>query len=131
HLLEALLRLDQDVVSVDNFETGHSRNLDEVRRSVGEGAWKRHAFIDGDIVDFDTCRRVCDSVDIVLHQAALGSVPRSLADPLRTHAAHATGVLNMVVAARDAGVQRSVYAASGATYGAHRDLPKPHDRQRQ
>jgi UDP-N-acetylglucosamine 4-epimerase len=128
HLLEALLRLDQDVVSVDNFETGHSRNLDEVRRSVGEEAWKRHVFIEGDIVDFDTCRRVCDSVDIVLHQAALGSVPRSLADPLRTHAANATGFLNMLVAARDAGVLRFVYAASSSTYGDHPDLPKVEDR---
>jgi UDP-N-acetylglucosamine 4-epimerase len=127
HLLEALLRLDQDVVSVDNFETGHRQNLDEVRRAVGERAWKRHAFIEGDIVEFDTCRRVCDSVDIVLHQAALGSVPRSLADPLRTHAANATGFLNMLVGARDTGVQRFVYAASSSTYGDHPGLPKVED----
>jgi len=124
HLLEALLRLDQNVVSIDNFETGHRKNLDEVRRAVGEQAWKRHAFIEGDIVEFDTCRRACDSVDIVLHQAALGSVPRSLEDPLRTHAANATGFINMLVAARDARVQRVVYAASSSTYGDHPGLPK-------
>jgi UDP-N-acetylglucosamine 4-epimerase len=128
HLLEALLRLDQDVVSVDNFETGHRRNLDEVRRAVGERAWKRHEFIECDIVDFDACQRACESVDIVLHQAALGSVPRSLEDPLRTHAANATGFLNMLVAARDAKVQRFVYAASSSTYGDHPGLPKVEER---
>jgi UDP-N-acetylglucosamine 4-epimerase len=128
HLLEALLRLDQDVVSVDNFQTGHRRNLDEVRQVVGERAWKRHAFIEGDIVEFDACRRACESVDIVLHQAALGSVPRSLEDPLRTHAANATGFLNVLVAARDAKVQRFVYAASSSTYGDHPGLPKVEER---
>lgn len=124
HLLETLLRLDQDVVTIDNFETGHRRNLDEVRRAVGERAWKRHAFIECDIVDFEACQRACESVDIVLHQAALGSVPRSLEDPLRTHAANATGFLNMLVAARDAKVKRFIYAASSSTYGDHPGLPK-------
>jgi UDP-N-acetylglucosamine 4-epimerase len=124
HLLETLLRLGQDVVGLDNFATGHRRNLDEVQRLVGEAAWSRFRFIEGDIVDLATCRRACDGVDVVLHQAALGSVPRSLADPLATHAANATGFLNMLVAARDAKVNRFVYAASSSTYGEHPALPK-------
>ena len=127
HLVEALLRVDQEVVSVDNFATGHRRNLDEIRRAVGERAWRRHTFIEGDIVDAQTCIRACRGADIVLHQAALGSVPRSIEDPLRTHAANATGFLNILVAARDAGVKRFVYAASSSTYGDHPGLPKVED----
>jgi UDP-N-acetylglucosamine 4-epimerase len=124
HLLEALLRLGQEVVSLDNFSTGSRRNLDEVRRIVGEAAWRCHTFHEMDIVDVDACRRICRDVDIVLHEAALGSVPRSVEDPLLTHASNDTGFLNMLVAARDAGVQRVVYAASSATYGDHPGLPK-------
>jgi UDP-N-acetylglucosamine 4-epimerase len=127
HLLEALLKLDQDVVSMDNFATGYHRNLEEVRRAVGEQAWKRHTFFEADIVDLETCRRACKTVELVLHQAALGSVPRSLEDPIRTHAANATGFLNMLVAARDAGAERFVYAASSSTYGDHPGLPKVED----
>lgn len=111
HLLEALLRLGQEVVGLDNFATGHRRNLDEVRAAVGEAAWARHRFIEGDIVDPVTCRAACEGVEIVLHEAALGSVPRSIENPLATHAANATGFVNMLVAARDAGA-RFVYAAS-------------------
>jgi UDP-N-acetylglucosamine 4-epimerase len=128
HLLEALLRLGQDVVSVDNFEAGHRHNLDEVRQAVGEEQWRRHEFQEADIVEPDACRRACRAVDIVLHQAALGSVPRSINDPLRTHAANATGFLNMLVAARDAGVSRFVYAASSSTYGDAPELPKVEER---
>lgn len=124
HLLETLLKLDQDVVGLDSFATGHRRNLDEVRGLVGEKAWARFSFIEGDIVDLTTCRRASEGVSLVLHQAALGSVPRSLKDPLATHAANATGFLNMLVAARDAGAQRFVYAASSSTYGDHPALPK-------
>ena len=127
HLVEALLRMDQDVVSVDNFSTGYRRNLDDVRRAVGEPAWQRHAFTEGDIVDPATCQRMCSAIDVVLHQAALGSVPRSIENPLATHAANATGFLNMLVAARDAGVRRFVYAASSSTYGDHPGLPKVED----
>ena len=127
HLVEALLRLGQQVVSVDNFETGHRNNLEEVREAVGEEAWRRHELLEADIVDPGTCRRACQAVNIVLHQAALGSVPRSISDPLRTHAANATGFLNMLVAARDAGVARFVYAASSSTYGNAPDLPKVED----
>jgi UDP-N-acetylglucosamine 4-epimerase len=124
HLLEALLALEQQVVGLDNFATGHRSNLDEVRACVGEAAWSRLRFIEGDIVDPATCRAACDGIDVVLHQAALGSVPRSLADPLATHAANATGFLNLLLASREAGVARFVYAASSSTYGDHPALPK-------
>jgi len=124
HLIEVLLRAGQDVTSLDNFATGHRHNLDEVRRAVGDEAWARHRFIEGDIADSETCVRACTGAEIVLHQAALGSVPRSIRDPLTTHRANATGFLDMLVAARDAGVQRFVYAASSSTYGDSQALPK-------
>jgi UDP-N-acetylglucosamine 4-epimerase len=127
HLVETLLGLGQEVVSLDNFATGHRPNLEEVRCAVGEDAWARHRFIEGDIVDLATCRQACQGVDVVLHQAALGSVPRSIEDPLRTHAANATGFVNMLVAARDASVRRFVYAASSSTYGDEPTLPKVED----
>jgi UDP-N-acetylglucosamine 4-epimerase len=127
HLVEALLALGQHVVGVDNFATGFRRNLDAVRDAVAPDAWGCHEFIEGDIGDLDLCRRACGRVDVVLHQAALGSVPRSIDDPLRTHMANATGTLNMLVAARDAGVQRLVYASSSSTYGDHSALPKRED----
>jgi UDP-N-acetylglucosamine 4-epimerase len=127
HLVEALLRLGQHVVSMDNFSTGHRRNLEEVRRAVGPEAWARHVFHEGDIVSLETCRRACKGIDVVLHEAALGSVPRSIADPLATHAANATGFLNMLVAALESKVQRFVYAASSSTYGDHAQLPKVED----
>ncbi len=127
HLLETLLRHGQNVVSLDNFATGHQRNLDEVQAAVGEAAWARHRFIRMDIADADACVAACQGVDIVLHQAALGSVPRSIADPLNTHRANATGFLNMLVAARSAGVKRFVYAASSSTYGDSPTLPKVED----
>ncbi|MGH8850573.1 MAG: SDR family oxidoreductase [Casimicrobiaceae bacterium] len=127
HLIETLLALDQEVVSLDSFATGHRTNLDDVRRAVGERAWRRHSFREADIVDAGACRSACQGVDVVLHQAALGSVPRSIEDPVRTHAANATGFLNMLVAARDAGVGRFVYAASSSTYGDHPGLPKVED----
>jgi UDP-N-acetylglucosamine/UDP-N-acetylgalactosamine 4-epimerase len=124
HLLEALLRGGQRVTSLDNFATGHRANLEAVRGAVGEAAWARHRFIEGDIADAAACQAACASVQIVLHQAALGSVPRSLADPLATHAANATGFVNLLDAARRAGVARFVYAASSSTYGDSPGLPK-------
>ena len=124
HLLETLLLAGQRVTSLDNFATGRQANLDDVRRKVAEAAWARHRFIEGDIADPQTCALACEGVDIVLHQAALGSVPRSINDPLATHRANATGFLNMLVAARDAGVQRFVYAASSSVYGDSPRLPK-------
>ncbi|HQT01418.1 MAG: LPS biosynthesis protein WbpP [Hydrogenophilales bacterium 16-64-46] len=127
NLVEALLLLGQRVVGLDNFATGHRRNLDQVQASVGPEHWKHFRFIEGDIRDVDACRSACAGVDYVLHQAALGSVPRSLEDPLATHAANNTGFINMLVAARDATVKRFVYAASSSTYGDHPGLPKVED----
>ncbi len=127
HLVETLLKLNQTVVGLDNFATGHRRNLDEVRALVSSGQWQKFLFIEADIRDPQACRQACLDVDYVLHQAALGSVPRSLADPLATNAANIDGFLNMLVAARDAKVKRFVYAASSSTYGDHPDLPKVED----
>jgi UDP-N-acetylglucosamine 4-epimerase len=127
NLVEALLGLGQRVVGLDNFATGHQRNLDEVQQLVGPQAWARFDFIRGDTCDMRECRRACGGVRHVLHQAALGSVPRSIEDPLDTHAANATGFLNMLVAARDAGVASFTYAASSSTYGDEPSLPKVED----
>jgi UDP-N-acetylglucosamine/UDP-N-acetylgalactosamine 4-epimerase len=127
NLLEALLKLDQRVVGLDNFATGYPRNLDEVQQLVTPEQWARFAFIEGDIRNLADCQRACVGVDYVLHQAALGSVPRSIEDPLTTNASNITGFVNMLTAARDAGVQRFVYAASSSTYGDHPGLPKVED----
>jgi UDP-N-acetylglucosamine/UDP-N-acetylgalactosamine 4-epimerase len=127
NLLEALLKLDQQVVGLDNFATGHPHNLDEVRSLVSAEQWARFRFIRGDIRELADCKTACDDVDYVLHEAALGSVPRSVADPVLTNSANVTGFLNMLVAARDAGVKRFVYAASSSTYGDHPALPKVED----
>jgi UDP-N-acetylglucosamine 4-epimerase len=124
HLVEALLELGQHVVGLDNFSTGFRRNHDEVRARVGARAWGRYEFIEDDIVNPGACRRACIGIDVVLHEAALGSVPRSITDPLSTHAANATGFLNLLVAAHDAAVARLVYASSSSTYGDHAALPK-------
>lgn len=128
NLLEALLMLDQRVIGLDNFATGHRHNLDEVQRLVGQARWAQFKFIEGDIRQLTDCHAACAGVDVVLHQAALGSVPRSLADPVTTNAVNVDGFLNMLVAARDAKVQRFVYAASSSTYGDHPALPKVEDR---
>jgi UDP-N-acetylglucosamine/UDP-N-acetylgalactosamine 4-epimerase len=124
NLLESLLKLNQRVVGLDNFATGHQRNLDEVRGLVSAQQWAGFNFIEGDIRELADCQRACSGVQYVLHQAALGSVPRSLADPIATNAANITGFLNMLVAARDAAVQSFTYAASSSTYGDHPGLPK-------
>lgn len=127
NLLETLLALDQRVVGLDNFATGHQRNLDEVQGLVTPGQWARFRFIEGDIRNLDDCRRACKGVDYVLHQAALGSVPRSLDDPITSNATNIDGFLNMLVAARDAKVKSFTYAASSSTYGDHPGLPKVED----
>jgi len=124
HLLETLLKLDQRVVGLDNFSTGNRSNLEQVKQAVAEGQWKNLRFVEGDIRALDACRRACRSVDLVLHQAALGSVPRSIADPFATHDSNITGFLNMLAAAHGAGVARFVYAGSSATYGDHPGLPR-------
>ncbi|CAM4011617.1 SDR family oxidoreductase [Bordetella tumulicola] len=127
NLLETLLKLDQTVVGLDNFATGHQHNLDEVRNSVVPAQWERFTFIEGDIRDLEICQQATQGVDYVLHQAALGSVPRSLNDPITTNAVNISGFLNMLVAARDAKVKTFVYAASSSTYGDHPALPKVED----
>ncbi|MCE9679173.1 NAD-dependent epimerase/dehydratase family protein [Shewanella sp. AS1] len=124
NLLEQLLKLDQTVVGLDNFATGHQHNLDEVKSLVSEAQWDRFTFIEGDIRDPKTCPKAVKGVDYVLHQAALGSVPRSIADPLTTNAANITGFLNMLDAAKEEGVSSFTYAASSSTYGDHPALPK-------
>ncbi len=128
HLLEALLRLDQRVIGLDNYATGYNKNLQEVRALVGEDKWGRFQMIEGDICDLAKCRRACEGVDFLLHQAALGSVPRSLAEPIATHENNVTGFVNMVVAARDAGVKRLVFASSSAVYGDEPGSPKVEDK---
>lgn len=124
NLLEHLLKLNQRVVGLDNFATSYQRNLDEVRSLVSAEQWAQFQFIEGDIRNPKDCALACEGVDYVLHQAALGSVPRSLNDPITTNAANITGFLNMLVAARDAGVKSFTYAASSSTYGDHPALPK-------
>jgi len=124
NLLETLLKLDQRVVGLDNFATGHQYNLDEVQSLVTAGQWNNFTFIQGDIRNLEDCQKACNNVDYVLHQAALGSVPRSIADPIMTNSANITGFLNMLVAARDARVSSFTYAASSSTYGDHPALPK-------
>jgi UDP-N-acetylglucosamine 4-epimerase len=128
NLLEALLRLDQRVIGLDNYATGSRHNLEQVRELVGPDQWKNFRQIDGDIRDLDTCQRASQGVNYVLHQAALGSVPRSIANPADAHASNVTGFLNVLVAARDSGTKRLVYASSSSVYGDHPELPKVEDK---
>lgn len=124
NLTEALLKLNQKVVGLDNFSTGYRHNLEQVKTLVSPDQWAGFRFIEGDIRNPEQCRNVCHGIDYVLHQAALGSVPRSIADPLLTNENNITGFINMLTAARDAGIKRFVYAASSSTYGDHPGLPK-------
>ncbi|MEW8254083.1 MAG: NAD-dependent epimerase/dehydratase family protein [Candidatus Thiodiazotropha taylori] len=128
NLLETLLKLNQKVVGLDNFATGHAYNFDKVEAAVSAEQWSGFRFIEGDIRDLQTCHDACNGVDYVLHQAALGSVPRSLTDPITTNECNISGFLNMLVAGRDAEVKRFVYAASSSTYGDHPGLPKVEDK---
>lgn len=127
NLLEKLLMLDQRVVGLDNFSTGFEKNLKEVQSLVSQEQWSRFRFIEGDIRKLADCQQACKDVDYILHEAALGSVPRSLEDPIRTNENNISGMLNMLVAARDNNVKRIVYAASSSTYGDHPGLPKVED----
>jgi UDP-N-acetylglucosamine 4-epimerase len=124
HLVQTLLAAGQRVRGLDNFATGHRSNLDDVRGRVGEDAWARFAFIEGDIRDRAACMAAVAGIDHVLHQAALGSVPRSIADPLTSHDTNATGFANVIDAARLAGVTSFVYASSSSVYGDEPNLPK-------
>jgi UDP-N-acetylglucosamine 4-epimerase len=124
NLVEALLAYGQRVIGLDNFSTGHRHNLEDVRLSVGDSAWSRFDFVEGDIRDPVTCARVTRDVDVVLHQAALGSVPRSIEDPIRSFESNVSGFARLIVAAKEAGVRRFVYASSSSVYGDHPALPK-------
>lgn len=128
NLLEHLLKLNQVVVGLDNFATGHQKNLDEVKGLVAEQQWAKFTFIEGDIRELADCEKAVSGVDYVLHQAALGSVPRSIADPITTNKANIDGFLNMLVASKESNVKNFVYAASSSTYGDHPGLPKVEDR---
>src|SRR5690606_14911238 len=127
NLLETLLKLDQKVVGLDNFATGHQRNLKEVQGLVTAEQWTRFQFIEGDIRNLEDCNKACKGIDYVSHQAALGSVPRSINDPITTNATNIDGFLNLLVAARNAEVKSFTYAASSSTYGDHPGLPKVED----
>ncbi|WP_338617707.1 NAD-dependent epimerase/dehydratase family protein [Pigmentiphaga sp. CHJ604] len=128
NILEKLLRLNQRVVGLDNFSTGHQNNLKNVQAVVSEPQWNEFEFIEGDIRDFEVCKKLCLGVDYVLHQAALGSVPRSINDPLTTNTTNITGFLNILVASKEAKVRSFTYAASSSTYGDHVALPKIENR---
>ena len=127
-LVRNILIHNQKVVGLDNFETGHQHNLDKVQAIVGEESWANFTLIEGDIRNLEDCKKACDGVQYVLHQAALGSVPRSVEDPITTNSTNTDGFLNMLVAARDAKIKQFVYAASSSTYGDHPDLPKVEDK---
>ena len=129
NLLETLLKLNQIVVGIDNFATGHQHNIDQALKDAGvNAATEKFKFINGDIRNLEDCQEACKGVDYVLHQAALGSVPRSIEDPIATNQTNIDGCLNMLVAARDSKVKGFVYAASSSTYGDHTDLPKVEDK---
>lgn len=128
HLVEQLLLLDQEVVTLDNFATGKRRNLEDVERVVGPSRWTRHTLIEGDIVDAQVCRRACHGIDYVLHQAALGSVPRSIKDPVSSNLANVSGFVNIAFAAKEASVRRIVFASSSSVYGDSPELPKVEER---
>ncbi|SFV52712.1 UDP-glucose 4-epimerase [hydrothermal vent metagenome] len=128
NLSEFLLKHGQKVVGLDNFSTGYQHNIDDVLASVGEAAARNFTFIEGDIANMQTCQQACEGVDIVLHQAALGSVPRSIDDPVTSNRSNVTGFLNMITAAKDAGIKRFVYASSSSVYGDSQELPKVEER---
>ncbi len=124
NLVEELLKLNQNVIGLDNFSTGHPHNLEQIKNAVTEEQWKNFNFQEGDITNLETCQNITKDVDIVLHQAALGSVPRSIDNPVLTNHNNVTGFLNMLTASKDNGVQRFVYASSSSVYGDSQELPK-------
>ena len=127
NLVEHLLLLDQNVLGLDNFSNGKRKNLDQVKESVSAGQWERFSFVEGDIRDLTVCQKLTNGIDFILHQAALGSVPRSIADPMNFNDNNITGTLNMLIAAREGRVKRFVYATSSSVYGDHPALPKVED----
>ena len=128
NLTEFLLDNNQKVIGLDNFSTGYRHNIEDVLKSVGEEKAKNFTFIEGNIADIEICTKACQGADIVLHQAALGSVPRSIDDPITSNRSNITGFLNMITAAKDAGIKRFVYASSSSVYGDSKELPKVEER---
>jgi len=128
NLAEALLKLNQKVVSLDNFSTGHAYNLEHIKKSVSPKEWENFSFVEGDITDLEVCQKITKNVDIVLHQAALGSVPRSIDTPIISNHANVTGFLNILTASKDNGVKRFVFASSSSVYGDSQELPKVEER---
>jgi UDP-N-acetylglucosamine 4-epimerase len=128
HLLEQLLSLNQTVIGLDNFATGRSQNLSDVKNKVSPGQFARFTFMKGDVTRLEDCRRACKDVSFVLHQAGLGSVPRSIQNPLASHEANVSGFLKIVEASRECGVRRIVYASSSSVYGDSAELPKKEER---
>lgn len=124
NLVETLLKLNQQVVGIDNFSTGYRHNLDEIRENVSKEQWENFTFFENDIADYDACMKVTRDVQIVLHQAALGSVPRSIDNPIHTNLSNVTGFLNLLTAAKENGIKRFVYASSSSVYGDSPELPK-------
>ncbi len=128
NLLEQLINLNQIVIGMDNLSTGKKKNLDDIKSSCTDKLWSNFTFIKGDICDLDLCYKACQDVDFVLHQAALGSVPRSISDPINTNSSNINGFLNILLASKDSSVKSFTYAASSSTYGDHPDLPKVEDK---
>lgn len=128
NLAEQLLKLNQKVVGLDNFATGHRHNLEHIKNSVSKEQWANFVFTEGDITNYETCINITKNVDIVLHQAALGSVPRSIDNPINSNASNVSGFLNMLTASKDNGVKRFVYASSSSVYGDSAELPKVEER---
>ena len=128
NLLEQLLNLNQIIIGMDNLSTGKKKNLDDIKNSCSDKLWSNFTFIEGDICDLDLCYKACRDVDFVLHQAALGSVPRSISDPINTNSSNINGFLNILLASKDSSVKSFTYAASSSTYGDHPDLPKVEDK---
>lgn len=124
NLAEALLKLNQKVIALDNFSTGHAYNLEHIKLSVSSSQWKNFHFTEGDITDFETCKKITKNADIILHQAALGSVPRSIDNPILSNHNNVSGFLNMLTAAKENGVKRFVFASSSSVYGDSKELPK-------
>jgi len=128
NVMEFLLQHKQKVVGLDNFSTGYQYNLDDILVHVGEENAKNFTFIEGNTWEYETCIQACEGVDIILHQAALGSVPRSIADPITSNQSNITGFLNMLTASKNAGIKRFVYASSSSVYGDSKELPKVEER---
>jgi len=128
NLIETLLKLNQKVIGLDNFSTGHKHNLEHVRSSINDSQWNNFSFIEGDISNYDTCLEATKDVDVVLNQAALGSVPRSIDNPVVSNNSNVTGFLNMITASKENGVKRFVYASSSSVYGDSKELPKVEER---